>query len=270
MPKDMVVFGGEETLHLTDGKPVTFAVMCEMLFTTDDRGTITASKAFYEFPLLRQTYRRRGGDGEVKDTWLYHPKTGMPQKPRTIPLTRAVLLSEQARLQKNYIYHTQSGVKSIFDDIYGQGQACRFVKVVNDQAKAWNALAQKMSVEGRHRPTIDELTAIAMIADPSAPGEVDIEMVPIYGEPQAEGSGGSVVDLGEDPIGELQSFLVGKDIDPMTAAKVAELHGAKNLTVDTLNQLPELHLKKDAIRDVQSAYAAWLATQTVKVAAATK
>lgn len=257
----MVVFGGDAQIHLHDQKPVTFGVMCEMMFTTDDRGTISATRPLYEWPLLKATYARRGGSGVIADTWLYHPKTGVPMQPREVPLSRHVLMAEQARCEKNYVYMLASGKQSIFEKTYGVGITNRFVKVVNDQARAWNGLKQKMLNENRFKPTLVELEAIAAIADPMTPGEIDIEEIPIFGTPTDAGFGGTVVDLGDDLAGELQGFLVEKGHDPMTAASVAQLYNTKQLNAASLSQLSELHQKPQALREITSDFNAWEASK---------
>jgi len=258
----MVVFGGDEQVHLHDMKQVTFGVMCEMVFTTDDRGSISATRPLYEWPLLKAVYQRRGGSGEIKDTWLYHPLTGAPQQPREVPLSRYVLMAEQARCEKNYVYMLASGKQSIFEKIYGVGVTNRFVKVVNDQARAWNSLKAQMLSEKRHKPTLVELERLAAIADPMTPGEIDIEEIPIFGSHEDQNLG--LVDLGDDLVGELQGFLVEKGHDPLVAASVAQLYGNKNLNAASLGQIPALHQKVSELRQITNDFNAWEKSKAVK------
>lgn len=257
MSDSLITFGVDENLTLVDKEIVTFAVMVNMECKIDDR-EVTVARPAYEYSLLKKRYEIRGGTVNVLPNWLYHPKTGAECHPRKVPLSRKTLLEELKRCQSSFKMRGQGGELSHFDWAFGKGVECRFVKVVNTQAKAYKMLEAKCVAEKRH-PTHEELLDICQMSMPPVEGEIDIEKIEF--DPATLSVGMTVSDA-EDPAIELASVLVEKGHTPEVANEVARLHTADKVTAGTLGMFVELAQKPEAIRKVLSDYKIWVATQT--------
>lgn len=252
---EMIVHGVDPVIDETQAQQIAFAVRCTIHCITDDHGTIPAARPLYEVPLLKRMYSRKGGEVQVSEKWLYHPKKKSQSLfEREIPLTRMGIALEMERLQKSYSYMTQAGKQSDFDKVYGVGVNNRFKKTVIEMAKAWNRLKAKCLADDR-APTRDELEAIARLGEPEVEGEADLEVVPLDDSPAASDT--PIMEDADDPIADLQNFFVEKGQDPEIALNVARLHSEGRVDVDSLKQVSILAQKTEAIKTVIRLYNEW-------------
>lgn len=264
---EALVFGVDPVLAPTEQQIVAFAVMCNIVASTDGREVVTA-RPLYEFPLLRRMYQARGGDAKLDSTWLNHPKTGVDVLARTVPLDRHTLRQEMARCQASFRLPRANGEpRKLFDEVYGVGATNRFVEAVKAQAKAYKALVAKYKDLNAKRektlmpltPTLEEWQTIAALAEPPATSVDSLEALEaLEAVPDSKVEGFTPVSDEKDPAAELLGHLMEAGLAPEVAEAVAGLHAAGKVSVDSLRGVPALIGKKDAIRDALTLYQKWL------------
>lgn len=249
------VFGVDAPLSLNDEAVVTFAVMVTLDCRLADREVQVARPA-YEYSLLKARYERRGGSVSVMTAWLFDPKQGREVRARKVDLSRSTLLAEMARCQSAYRESTGGGVISLFDAVYGKGTDNRFVKTVNNQARAWKTLSATLQTAKRP-PTVEELQEICDLSLPPVEGEIDIERITMEDVEPAGTDAAPQADE-HDPITDLLNSLTGQGIDPDVALEVTTLYSQQGkVTKAQLALIPALAQKDADIRKVQQAFQSW-------------
>jgi len=261
------VFGVDPVLAPSENQVVAFAVMCNVVCSTDGREVIT-SRPLYEFPLLKRMYQARGGDAKIEAAWLVNPRTGSDALARTVPLTRHTLRMEMGRCQAAFRLPRPNGEpRKLFDEVYGIGATNRFVEAVKAQAKAYKALVAKYAAANAARPkhslpalpTADEWLAIAALAEPPATAVDALEALEaLEAVPDTQVEGFTPIDDSKDGATELMVFLTAANMAPDAAQAIATLHADNRVSIDTLRSHPAFNGKKDAIREGLALYQKWL------------
>lgn len=257
-PMKLETFGGGDGLNATtiiDTQNVSFTTRVNVSMKSEDR-EVDAAVPVYEIPLLKRRYRQTGGSLTISNDWLYSRETGVEAYPRVVPLSRYTLRKEFERLASTYVIASQNGGKmSFYEQVYGKG-AQKFYDKVTECARYWVRLVAKMKSEGRHKPTLEEIEALAAICEPED-GNVEEVKISEIELPDNAVQPEAVVDI-NDPTIALSSFLAEKDISPEIISAVCDLYaGNDKVTPSQITQIEAVRGKPKLAAEIVDAIRAF-------------
>lgn len=247
--------GGEAVITATDSQTVSYAIMVNVEMKSEDR-ELTVPRPLYEYPLLKRLYQSRGGMARIDPLWLIR-KNGSDAVDRHVPITRATLRAEAARLQREFRLPMQSGGwRSIFKEIYGEGTTSTFYKAVSDLVRGYKLMKAKAIAESR-QISVEEWEALARSVEPQTP---DMDIVDSMKLDAIEAPAGlslpgeePVGDV-EDPLADLQDALISKGWSADIALAVVTQHASNRITAQSLNSIPEVGSKPAMIQKLLDDY----------------
>lgn len=246
--------GGESVVTETDSQNVTYAIMVNIEMKSEDR-ELCVPRPLYEYPLLKRLYKTRGGIAKIDPLWLVR-KNGEDAIEHHVPLSRATLRAESARLAREFRLPMQSGGwYSIFEEVYGKGTTSTFYKSVSDLARGY-ADARKKALAEKRSMSIEEWEDLAKIVEPQLPDFDVVDSMKLDGVemPQTSTSLAEEAPDIEDPLADLQDGLIAKGWSAEVALAVVTQHGAGKVSQQSINTISEMNAKPTTVQRLYDDY----------------